>query len=209
MRVVKDPEERRNEIMDAAHMLFLTKGYNKTTIIDILTEVGIAKGTFYYYFKSKEEIMDAIIMRIVDADVARAKRIAGDAKLPVIKKFLQIITSQSIDEQENKEDMVEQMHHVGNAEMHQKGIVQSILKLTPVLTGVIEQGMEENIFEVEYPQETMEFLLVAGQIIFDQGFFQWEDEQLVKKADAFITIMEKALGAKKGSFAKMKDILLN
>ena len=53
-RIVKEADERRNEILDAAETLFTEKGYSKTTIIDILNQVGIAKGTFYYYFKSKE-----------------------------------------------------------------------------------------------------------------------------------------------------------
>ena len=61
-RIVKEADERRNEILDAAETL-LQKRVLKTTIIDILNQVGIAKGTFYYYFKSKEEVMDAIIER--------------------------------------------------------------------------------------------------------------------------------------------------
>ena len=69
MRIVKEAEERRNEILDAAERLFSGKGYNHTTINHILDEVQIAKGTFYYYFKSKEEVMDAIIDRVNSRDV--------------------------------------------------------------------------------------------------------------------------------------------
>ena len=61
MRISKEYDERKNEILDTAERLFHTKGYEKTTINDILKEVNIAKGTFYYYFKSKEEVMDALI----------------------------------------------------------------------------------------------------------------------------------------------------
>lgn len=75
MRTVKEYEERRNEILDTAEKLFVSKGYMKTTVNDILREIGIAKGTFYHYFKSKEEVMDAIITRIVNADVVAAKRL--------------------------------------------------------------------------------------------------------------------------------------
>lgn len=74
MRVVKEHEERRNEILNTAQTLFVTKGYMKTTINDILQAIGIAKGTFYHYFKSKEEVLDAIIERIIQADVAKAQR---------------------------------------------------------------------------------------------------------------------------------------
>jgi len=45
MRIIKDPEERKIEILDTAERLFTTKGYKQTTILDILNEIGIAKGT--------------------------------------------------------------------------------------------------------------------------------------------------------------------
>lgn len=65
MRLIKNPEERRNEILDAAEILFITKGYTKATVMDILQACNIAKGTFYYYFQSKEEVMNAIVMRFI------------------------------------------------------------------------------------------------------------------------------------------------
>ena len=57
MRTVKNAEERRNEILDAAAELFKQKGFDGTSTGDILEKVGIARGTLYYHFKSKEDIM--------------------------------------------------------------------------------------------------------------------------------------------------------
>lgn len=54
-----------------------------------------------------------------------------------------------------------QFHQVNNAEMHQKSLVETILRLTPVLTNIVEQGIEEGSFHTPYPQETVEFLLVS------------------------------------------------
>lgn len=61
MRVVKEAAIRRNEILDAAERLFVAKGFDGTSTGDILAEVGIACGTLYYHFKSKEDILDAMI----------------------------------------------------------------------------------------------------------------------------------------------------
>jgi AcrR family transcriptional regulator len=61
MRIVKTAEERRNEILDVAGRLFAAKGFDDTSITDIQNEVGIARGTLCYHFKSKEDILDAII----------------------------------------------------------------------------------------------------------------------------------------------------
>lgn len=92
--------------------------------------------------------------------------------------------------------------------MHQKGLTQSILQMTPILTQVIEQGIDENVVATDYPQETVEFSLASAQTIFDEGLFQWKPEEAEQKAIAFISIKEAVLGAKKGSFDEMKKILL-
>ena len=68
---------RQEQILDAARRLFLTKGYEATTIEDVLTAVGIAKGTLYHHFPGKEAILDAIVLRTVDAIVQRPPRPAS------------------------------------------------------------------------------------------------------------------------------------
>ena len=207
MRTIKTPEQRKHEILDTAETLFTTKGYAKTTIMDILNAVGIAKGTFYYYFKSKEEVMDAIIMRIIEADAALARKIAADPTIPVLGKLLQILMAQSPAQGGSKEKMIEQFHQPENAEMHQKSLVQAILHLGPVLADVVEQGVQEGLFHTEYPRETIEFLLAAAQVIFDEGLFQWPQEEAMRRAAAFVRMIEQSLGAEQGSFDFMLERL--
>src|SRR5690625_6835184 len=67
-----------------------------------------------------------------------------------------------------KEEMIEELHVVGNAEMHQKSLTETILKLTPILTDVIEQGISEGVFATPYPKETIEILLVSASFILDR-----------------------------------------
>lgn len=57
MRVTKEPEVRKAEIIDAAIKLFYEKGYLKTSMQDIANNLSISKGLLYYYYKSKEEIL--------------------------------------------------------------------------------------------------------------------------------------------------------
>ncbi|MEW9502820.1 TetR/AcrR family transcriptional regulator [Jeotgalibacillus marinus] len=204
MRISKNPEERRNEILDAAEMLFYTKGYPVTTVNEILQKVGIAKGTFYYYFKSKEEVMEAIVMRFINIGVEAAKAIAADPNLKAPEKIFQILMAQK---SENKELLVEQFHQVNNAEMHQKSLVKSILQLSPIITDVIEQGIEEGLFQTPYPRETVEFLLVSSQFLFDEGIFEWQPHELIQKAIAFSYIMENALGAEKDTFSFIPEMI--
>ncbi|MES5955056.1 TetR/AcrR family transcriptional regulator [Bacillus fungorum] len=208
MRIVKEYEERRKEILETAERLFITKGYTKTTVNDILSEIGIAKGTFYHYFKSKEEVMDEIIMRIIKEDVAKAKVIVSNPNIPVLEKLLRVLMEQSPKSGDVKDKMIEQFHQPNNAEMHQKSLVQSIIHLSPVLTEVLEQGIEEGIFSTSYPQETIELLLSSAQIIFDDGLFQWKPEEMMRRAKAYIKMMEVSVGAKEGSFDYMMEVLM-
>ncbi len=58
MRIVKTAEERKNEILDVAEELFAEKGYDNASTNDIIARIGIARGTLYHHFGSKEEVMD-------------------------------------------------------------------------------------------------------------------------------------------------------
>lgn len=205
MRVLKEPEERKNEILDTAELLFTTKGYTKSTVNDILNAIGIAKGTFYYYFRSKEEVMEAIIARIVDAGVAKAKEVISNPDLTVHEKLLSILMAQK-PENENKSRMAEQLHQIENAQMHQKSITETVLKLTPVLAEVLEQGIKEGLFNTTYPKESVEFLLTSSLFLFDDGIFNWEPQELNRKIQAFIYIIEAILGVEKGSFSYITKI---
>ncbi|HFO1050488.1 MULTISPECIES: TetR/AcrR family transcriptional regulator [Bacillus cereus group] len=208
MRIVKEYEERRKEILETAERLFITKGYTKTTVNDILKEIGIAKGTFYHYFKSKEEVMDEIIMRIIKEDVAKAKVIVSNPNIPVLEKLFRVLMEQSPKSGDIKDKMIEQFHQPNNAEMHQKSLVQSIIHLSPVLTEILEQGIEEGIFSTSYPQETIELLLSSAQVIFDDGLFQWKPEEMMRRVKAYIKMMEVSVGAKEGSFDYMMEVLM-
>lgn len=62
----KPAEERLNDLMNAAENLFLSKGFLATTVSEIVAVADVAKGTFYHYFQSKNEIMDALRTRYMD-----------------------------------------------------------------------------------------------------------------------------------------------
>ncbi|WP_289753960.1 TetR/AcrR family transcriptional regulator, partial [Faecalibaculum rodentium] len=93
MRIVKDAAARRSEILDAAEKLFGTKGYDATSTGDILRELGIARGTLYYHFKSKEDILDAMIDRLTQALAARAAEVLDRKDIPVLQRLTLMMQS--------------------------------------------------------------------------------------------------------------------
>ncbi len=92
-RAVKEEEhtEKRNAILDAAQRLIYTKGYEQMTIQDILDALQISKGAFYHYFDSKQDLMDALIERMIEEADRLIRPIAYDPQLPALEKFQRLL----------------------------------------------------------------------------------------------------------------------
>ena len=198
MRIVKEPEVRKNEILDAAERIFAAKGYEAATVIDVLEAVKIAKGTFYYYFKSKEDVLDAIIERRISEGVKRAEEIAA-SPLPPMQKLLAIIMAQKPQNQV-QEDFTSVLHEKDNAKLHQKSLTQYVLRLSPCLGKVIEEGIEAGVFSTSFPKESAEIFYTVALVLFDDDYFKWTKEEAAAKIAAFLTAAERTVGAEAGSF---------
>jgi len=207
MRVVKEHDVRMNEILDAAAALFETKGYGRTTINDILREVGIAKGTFYYYFKSKEDVLDAIIDRYLETAIERAEAIRKMTDLSPADKLMRIIPALRMGSP--KSGVIEELNSPENALMHQKSIAGVIRKLTPIMSDIVREGIEAGCFETPYPEQTIQIMLTAGFTLTDEGFFSFAPDERHKLMEALLHSFETLLGAKKGTFASGLSILAN
>lgn len=197
MRVVKDAAERRNEILDVAERLFCTRGYDQTSTNDILAEIGIARGTLYYHFSSKEDILDAMIDRILDEIVRRASQIALDGSIPVLERMTQTILASNVDTKTG--DMIlEQMHKPQNALMHAKMQERLLKQLIPLFTKLIEDGISQGLMQTDDPEDTIEMLLLYSNTVFDDAIAYSEKEKK-KKVLAFISNTELLLHMEKGS----------
>lgn len=206
MRTAKKHDIRLSEILDAAELLFIQKSYDNATVNDILDKVGIGKGTFYHYFKSKEAVMDAVIDRMVKHSVSTAEKIAGNTQLSAHEKVRDIILSCNM-AQSPYGRIIEELHQPSNAQMHQKSITAAIRAIAPILAAAVEQGIREGVYTTQYPQETIEFILIANQFMFDEGIFQWTQAEMATRAVASTQIIELALGAAKGSFHFLLEVV--
>jgi AcrR family transcriptional regulator len=166
--------------------------------------VGVAKGTFYYYFKTKEDVLDALIERRIAEGVKEAEKIAASA-LPVMQKLLSIILAQKPQNQ-IEEDFASVLHEKDNSKLHQKSITQYILRLGPCIGKVIKEGVDSGVFSTPFPDESAEILLSAALVLFDDDFFKWTIQEKAAKTAPFLFVMERTLGAKPGSFLELAKI---
>lgn len=199
MRVVKEAEERREEILDAAEKLFAAKGFDNTSTGDILDAVGIARGTLYYHFKSKEEILDGVIGRITNRLMQDVGEIVRKKELPVLERLTKAIMSLNVESKIGYEIM-EQVHRPQNALMHQKIQATLLAGINPILTELVKEGIEQGICHTRYPESVVEMTILYANVAFDElNVAGLRPEQREKKIAGFIYNMERLMGMAEGS----------
>lgn len=202
MRITKEHDERRNEILDIAEKLFNIKGYDKCTINDILKEVGIAKGTFYHYFKSKEEVLDAIVSRYKDVVITKINEVANNDLITLEEKLMGAFMSMRIIDQLDS-GMINEMHKTENALLHQKILNQIVIDVAPILVKIIKEGVDRKVWRCKFPLEYMQIFLASSITLTDEGIFEFDGESQNKIMEALISVLEKMLDVSENSFIKL------
>lgn len=194
MRIVKEAKVRKEEILNAAEALFAAKGYDGTSTSDILSAVGIARGTLYYHFPTKEAILDEVVVRFSDTLVEKARKVAGNREIPLLERITLTMTSLSADD-ELALSLMTELHKKENVLLHKKVNERLLSSVVTIFTSLIEEGNEDGLFSVEYPKETAEMIMTYSQSAFDEGESQ-------EKILAFIDNVEKLLCVQKGTMAE-------
>jgi AcrR family transcriptional regulator len=197
-RIVKKFADRKAEIVEAARLLFKIKDYAEATIQDVMEALKVAKGTIYHYFKSKEELLEAVIEDIVMQNVEQMKLIVKEAKSSALQKIKRLTETGSMAE-ENK-NILNYLHKPGNHAIHSRLLAAIIIKQAPIYAEVIQQGCKEGIFRTKTPLECAEFILSAVQFLTDMGIHPWTQEDLSRRLKAFPKLIEQQLSAPPGSF---------
>lgn len=169
VRVIKKPEERRNEIVSASRSLFLSQGYENTKMEDVITKLQIAKGTIYYYFSSKEELLEAVVEKMVTEYIAGVEKVLNGCHGNALNKMRALIIAGRVASYQI--DTIDKLHCPGNMKMHVRLLAVTISRLAPLYAMVISQGCEEGFFHVEHPLESAEILLAGIQFITDFGYY--------------------------------------
>ncbi len=201
-RVVKKAEERRQEIVFAAQELFLEKEYEKTTLQDVINKIGIAKGTVYYYFDSKEELLEAVVENMVNEYLNKIRLVLDQSTGNAFERMQSLIRASPV----ANEEMTERFHLAGNLGLHVRVLALTLMKLAPYYAEVIAQGCEEGVFKTDHPLEVVEILLAGIQFMTDVGVYPWNKEDLARRSAAIPALAEVLLGATKGSFTFLSKL---
>ena len=201
VRIIKK-EIRKKELLNIAYKLFMTKGYENTSVDEIIAEAKIAKGTYYYFFESKEATLEKVIEMMIEEECKKANEIL-QSNLSVQEKILGIIISMRPNTEELK--IQEAINIPENIVMHQKINKKIIEVITPLLTEVIEEGKKQNIFDCDNVKERIEIILIITNNLFDAN--EQNSRKLNIYIEIFIDLIEKLLGAKKGTIDFAKNLI--
>ena len=200
MRDVKDPEIRRAEIMDAAMLLFMEKGYANTTTQDIVDKVNISRGLLYYHFKNKEDILYCLVERYSEKLLRDIHVIVNDDDKTAIEKIRDFIDATIISTENVSAEGTELQKTVDleeNRYMLDKLSHKLIEKLTIYFERIINQGISEKVFSVKYPSETAEFLMTAYVFVSNNIGIKTSKKEPVKDyLNAFKIMLEQNLNTK-------------
>lgn len=200
MRVTKTPEERRDELINAAERLFLERGYDQTAVADIVRAVNVAQGTFYYHFRSKEEILGAILAKDLDAVGRRFGDTIDRADLTPPERLAAVIGAAFATITE-KQGLLESLHRPGNALIHDKLRRLTIDIMVPLMARLIEEGKRSGDFDVPHPREAGELLLAAMAYSFDHPTLLSDPAHRRRMRAALESALPRILGMREGTIA--------
>lgn len=154
--VKKPPEQWKKEILDAAKQLFLSKGYEETAITDIMELAGGAKGMFYRFFQSKEEVIHALgdQMFFENNPFEAVKKCS---KLNGLQKIRQVLAFDRADE-EREHINTQAITILKDPRILAAAIQANRRKLTPLWFELIEEGQRDGSIRTEYAKELSELL---------------------------------------------------
>ena len=155
--MAKTKEERRNEIIETAGKLFEEKGYEQTQVQDIVNEIGVAKGLFYYYFKSKDEVMEELADRYADAIIDDVNKLIDKdiSTFDKINRIFQIF----IDSAEKKSGIFMGILNVKNGITHERIFFNVGEKMVPLVTELILSENDNGECNCSDPKFITEFLV--------------------------------------------------
>lgn len=182
----KYPEETVNLILETAMKLFSEKGYEHTSIQDIINNLGgLSKGAIYHHFRSKEDILNAVTAKMSEQsnkmlfEIQNAPGLTGKEKL---KKLLVESVNRSV-----HNEIFAVAPNIGES----PALVFSILRGTIDYTApvyvlpIIEQGIADGSIQTDYPKELAELILLVGNIWLDPMIFDDDPEGIYRKCKMY------------------------
>lgn len=215
-RVVKEPDVRRDELLDVALDLCRTEGFESMSVEQLTTKAGVAKGTFYHYFSSKADLMWQLVARFGDSLFAFLESQTAGSSGDAIERLRALMLASAAWKMERMDSAMTYLPFLfkeDNYALRHKLYSEWLERTRPLLLEIVEQGKREGTFRVSDAEGATSIVL---GLWFDAANRLWEraiaapDEdsfidELVRGTRAIWVAEERVLGAPEGSLAVVVD----
>ena len=175
----KYPEETVQKILDASLKLFLEKGYEETTVLDIISEMGgLTRGAFYHHFKSKEEVFDALCEKLF-YESNHFEKAKSHKELNGLEK-LKFVLRTSFDETEHHQLSMASMQLLESPAFLKK-LIESNQELAPMYQELIEEGIQDGSIQSEQPKLLADLFVLLTNFWSIPTIYPMSDEEAWQK----------------------------
>lgn len=190
----KHPEETVNLILDVAFRLFMEKGYEHTSIQDIIDHLGgLSKGAIYHHFKSKEDIMYAVMERMTAQSNEKMKDICDRMDLNG-KEKLKTLFRQSLNRPVMEDVFAVSPSIYNNPKFLCSFLHEAMEESAPdYILPIIRQGIEDGSIQTDYPEQLAQVISLLANIWINPIIFDDSGEETYHKFMMFDQIL-KGLG---------------
>ena len=180
-------------ILDALQKLLEEKTIQNISVSEIAQKAGIGKGSIYYYFPSKDAILDALIERSYEKPLLTAKNLAAQTDIPPFTRMAMLFQAC-----QNSSVFIKQNSTSSDSEsaqkfafLHHKYLSHVISKLKPDLTEIIKQGIESGDISFAYPSALAEIVLIVLAVKFDNSLLPCSPEETEETMRGLVALLEK------------------
>ena len=188
-------------ILDAAKEYLCSKDSVADITVDMIAkQAGIGKGSIYYYFISKDEIIDAVIDQCysvaIEDFIAEIK--SHKNSLEKLKLLFQSILSSEL--KDKCRNVIRELHLQNDIVTNYKLMMASIKVISPIVTELLVEGTEKGELHAEFPEESSRMIIAMLTFLLDNYFFPNSDENRLRSLKLYSQILETCLKTKPGSF---------
>lgn len=190
-----------DQILDALQTLLVNNTLQTISVSEIAQTAGIGKGSIYYYFPSKDAMLEALVTRNYEKPLETAKNLSQQTDVSPFTRMAMIFQACKNSREQfyanNSEDSSADAPE--KALIHQKYMKYLISELKPVLTEIIEQGIECGDIKFESPAALAEIVLIVLSTKLDNTLVPSAPEEITETIRALIVLLEKGTENPAGS----------
>ncbi len=186
----KYPEETVRLILDVATRLFAEKGYDRTSLQDIINETKLSKGAIYHHFSSKEDILEAIFDRIGEENTAVLAKVRDDKEVNGLEKLRKIIRT-AVFHSNQSLMLTITPSLLDNPRFLALQIGQIYQIVAPkFIEPILKQGMEDGSIQIEHPKEVAEAIMILANTWLNPLVNQTDAHSMRERCNTFNNLMK-------------------